>query len=790
MLRDNLSLTPSVASRKLLFLLTLSAALSLQYGGQPALARPALMASASRLADARRVPVALRAAVMQARQREAGPEHAVVSAGSALLAQNPEHGIAVALDRQGIRLHSTRRHDAPWASFALTHYGCASAPRSARPIPPTVAADKNRVEYARDGMTEWYLNGPLGIEQGFTVERDPGCGKAGRLALAMELRGGLVAAQAGQGAATHIELRDRPTGSVMSYSDLFAFDAEGRELPARLKLSAGKVVLEVDAAEARYPVTVDPLWQEQATLIASDGAANDDFGAGVALSGNTAIVGAFQRMVGNTIQQGQAYVYVRTGTTWTQQATLTASDGAALDAFGSVMALDGDTALVGVLNANGLAGKAYVYVRTGTTWTEQARLTASDGAAAARFGCAVALSGNTALIGSYNKTIAGNATQGEAYVYVRAGTLWTEQAKLTASDGAAKDFFGEAVALSGDTALVGADGKTVGGNAGQGEAYVYTRSGTLWTQQAKLIAADGVAGDRFGYAVALSGGTALIDSANKVYAYVQAQAGAAWTEQAKLTPSGGLGGAFNSSLALSGDTALIGAFAQTIGANRFQGEAYVFTRSGTAWTEQTKLILSNGAAFDKFGASVALNQGTALIGAASKSVGGNPGQGQAFVYLALGPNGAACKDGSQCASSFCVDGLCCDTSCGGGVPTDCQSCRGADTAGPDGSCGPVSAAAQLTCRPAASECDAPELCDGQSTTCPADSPAADNTPCSAGVCQAGMCTAPMPAGGRAGCDCHLAPTHAAGASGLALAASLSVLMLLMVRRRCSRGVRS
>jgi hypothetical protein len=142
------------------------------------------------------------------------------------------------------------------------------------------------------------------------------------------------------------------------------------------------------------------------------------------------------------------------------------------------------------VGANSDQGSAYVFTRSGNTWTQEAKLTAGDGAAADQFGYSVALDGDTALIGAYADNVGANRDQGSAYVFTRSGTAWTQQVKLTAGDGAAGDFFGNSVALDVDTAMVGATYDKVGAND-QGSAYVFTRSGTMWMQQAKLTAADG-----------------------------------------------------------------------------------------------------------------------------------------------------------------------------------------------------------------------------------------------------------------------------------------------------------
>ena len=389
-------------------------------------------------------------------------------------------------------------------------------------------------------------------------------------------------------------------------------------------------------------------WTEQAQLTATGGAAGDLFGYSVALSGETALVGAYWDDVGANGHQGSAHVFARSGTAWSQQQQLTGSDGAAEDCFGVSVALLRDTALVGAhgddVGANSDQGSAYVFTRSGTTWSLQQKLTASDGAADDRFGYSVALSVNTALVGAPYDDVGANASQGSAYVFTRSGTTWSQQQQLTAKDGEANDWFGRAVALSRDTALVGAFGDDVGANANQGSAYVFTRSGTTWSQQQQLAALDGAANDRFGISVALSGDTALVGAYwddvganNQGSAYVFTRSGTTWSQQGQLAAlDGEADDYFGISVALSGDTALVGAYLDDVGANANQGSAYVFTRSGTTWSQQGQLAALDGAADDYSGMSVALSGDTALVGAYYDDVGANANQGSAYVFTRSG----------------------------------------------------------------------------------------------------------------------------------------------------------
>lgn len=292
-----------------------------------------------------------------------------------------------------------------------------------------------------------------------------------------------------------LEFYDQNQHKVFTYSKLKAFDAQGKELPAKMKLADLQIIISVTTAEAVWPITIDPLFvtETKVTGADSDAAAGDRFGWSVALSGDTVLVGAYLDDDAGA-SSGSAYVFVKPGTGWadgTETAKLTASDAASGDRFGEAVALSGDTALVGARNGDaGIAdsGSAYVFVKPISGWatgTETAKHTASDAASGDGFGESVALFGATALVGAFLGD-AGAASDivnfsGSAYMFVKPATGWatrTETAKLTASDAVAGDRFGDAVALSGDTALVGAyqdDDGSIGTdfNHNSGSAYLY-----------------------------------------------------------------------------------------------------------------------------------------------------------------------------------------------------------------------------------------------------------------------------------------------------------------------------
>jgi hypothetical protein len=278
----------------------------------------------------------------------------------------------------------------------------------------------------------------------------------------------------------------------------------------------------------------------------------------VGINGSTVVVGAYSKNSGT----GAAYVFGRSGTVWSQQAELIASDGAAGDEFGLSAAIYGSTVVIGAPYKSSSVGAAYVFGGSGTTWSQQAELTSATGDV---FGYAVAVYGSTVVVGSY----AENSETGAAYVFVRSGTAWSQQAKLTASDAAAIDEFGASVALYGSTVVIGAPNK----NNGVGAAYLFERSGTAWSQQAEVTASDASTGNEyaFGTSVAIYGSTALIGAPSGA-AYMFARSGTAWSQQADLTPSDATNNYFGESVTIYRSTAVVGAsgtLAQT-------GAAYTF----------------------------------------------------------------------------------------------------------------------------------------------------------------------------------------------------------------------
>jgi uncharacterized repeat protein (TIGR01451 family) len=362
---------------------------------------------------------------------------------------------------------------------------------------PEIVQTDTRLEYQRGVITEWYRNTMLGVEQGFTISESPQGN--GKLVLQLDLSANVEGILNNDASGLSFAGEN---GQTLRYDQLKAYDSNNVQLEAKMVYATGQIAIQVNDRGAAYPITIDPLIYLEQKVVSSDGTGENFFGFSVAISGETALVGAKGA--------DRAYVFVRSGTTWTQQAILT---GPANTYFGFSVAISGDTALVGAIldtvGLNSQQGSAYVFTRSGATWTQQQQLTASDGTAGDRFGFSAALSGDTAIVGGSSDTVGAITLQGSAYVFTRSGTTWAQQQQLTASDGASGDQFGYSVALLGDTALVGAyyDDVLYGD---QGSAYFFVRNGTTWTQQTRLTASDATAFEMFGGSVALDGNTALV----------------------------------------------------------------------------------------------------------------------------------------------------------------------------------------------------------------------------------------------------------------------------------------
>lgn len=457
-------------------------------------------------------------------------------------------------------------------------------------------------------------------------------------------------------------------------------------------------------------------WSQQASIKASNAAADADFGFSLAISGDTLVVGAPSESSNQTTitngstastatsapDSGAAYVFVRSGTVWSQQAYLKASNADRMDYFGISVGISGDTVVVGAYGersnqttiTNGSAasadnsaddvGAAYVFVRSGTSWSQQAYLKAPNASQAYGFGYSVAISGDTVVVGSPDErssqtTIingvgasadASAPAVGAAYVFVRSGLNWSQQAYLKAPNAEADDRFGRSVAINGDTVVVGAPGEgsnqatiTNGSTAsadnsapGSGAAYVFLRQGTTWSHQAYLKASNATPFADFGKSVAISGQTVVVGapreasnqttitngstaSANNSApgagaAYVFLRNGSTWSQQAYLKPANtDADDSFGNGVSISGDIIAVGAFnessnqatvtngstASTDNSLPGAGAGYTFVRSGTTWSQQAYLKPPHPVGKARFGYTIAADGDTVAVGASNEN---------------------------------------------------------------------------------------------------------------------------------------------------------------------------
>ncbi|NJP04963.1 MAG: hypothetical protein HC837_04710 [Chloroflexaceae bacterium] len=448
-------------------------------------------------------------------------------------------------------------------------------------------------------------------------------------------------------------------------------------------------------------------WGQVALLTATDGAADDWFGYTVDIDANLIVVGAWRDDVGPEVDQGSAYLFERTtggGNAWQQVAHLTNSNGRAGDAAGSAVAVDGDTVIVGSehdrIRGQDDQGSVALFRRNAggrDTWAQIAQLTGADGRAGDRFGRAVDLHNGMIAVGAYQADVAEQTNQGSVYTFVQTVELWQQQPQISVGDSTATSGFGYAIAMDDTTLVVGAFWQDVQDNVNQGAAYIFERNAggaDAWGQTAMLTASDGAAEDRFGRAVALDGNRIVVGASGyqqdqgAAYVFERNMAGTVgWHQVARLTSPNGapgdrmgaavdikqqlvvvgvpgyhinrgrvlafertIGGdtgwgllktlsasssnvddSFGQAVATDGRSIVVGAFRADVGDQVDQGSASVFERNAggpNAWGLVTRLTANDGAAGDWFGRSVALDNGTIVVGASQYQF----RQGAAYVF--------------------------------------------------------------------------------------------------------------------------------------------------------------
>ncbi|MCP5500643.1 MAG: hypothetical protein H7A25_12110 [Leptospiraceae bacterium] len=462
-------------------------------------------------------------------------------------------------------------------------------------------------------------------------------------------------------------------------------------------------------------ITVNGLFGNEGYIKAANANASDGFGRRVAIDSDTLVVGAQNEASNQTTitngttastdnsltSAGAVYVYKRSGTTWAQEAYLKAPNAKASYLFGCSVAISSDTIVVGsegeksnqttitngtTASTNETAvnyGAAYVFKRSGTIWAQEAYLKAPNSESNDYFGNAVAISSDTIAVAAHreasNQTTITNGTTasadnsisraGAVYVFKRSGTTWTQEAYLKPPVVASSsEYFGESVAISSDTIVVGAhyedsnqttitNGTTASTDnsaSNAGAAYVFKRNGTTWAQEAYLKASNAGAGDMFGRTVSIYSDTIAVgadgeqsnqttitngttaSSNNDTYSgavYVFKRSGTTWIQEAYLkAPNNGNEDAFGGSISIDTDTIVVGAYQEdsnqttitngtTASADNSasdSGAVYVFKRNGTIWSQDSYLKAPNAQADDTFGESVSISSDTIVVGASQE----------------------------------------------------------------------------------------------------------------------------------------------------------------------------
>lgn len=462
----------------------------------------------------------------------------------------------------------------------------------------------------------------------------------------------------------------------------------------RIKLPLCIVAISI-LASANPPSLAQCVIHEDAKFVAADGASGDYFGLSVALSGDTALVGAHQDDDGG-FNTGSVYIFRTISGSWQQTAKLTADDAQPNDRFGYCVALSGDTAFIGAHDNHEVgthSGSVYIFRDIDGAWQQIAQIVGDDTEALDHFGTSVAVDGDTAIIGAAFDPEAGPAS-GSAYVFRETAGNWHQLAKLIPDDAAEWDQFGRSVAISGDTAVVGAFyDDHVGVDCGS--AYVFREVGpgtSGWQQVAKLTAADAAAGDLFGWSVAISGGVILVGAhrdddagSQSGSAYVFREIGGVWQQVAKLAAADAAAGdEFGLSVSMNGSRAVIGAQ----GDDRYTGirpppsginlgAVYVFSEIGGVWTQVMKLTASDAAGGDGLGWSVAVS-GNRIMASTQETLGTGAGSSSAYVFdvdsIDCNSNGTP----DLCEADFDADGMiddCDDDIDGDGVANEFDACN-------------------------------------------------------------------------------------------------------------------
>ncbi len=556
------------------------------------------------------------------------PEEATLpgNEGVTAFSYHPAQGLSARYANDGVRISG---ESGTWQ--ARFHY---TAPSSSTPW----QSSGTRAEINHgDGVTEWFENRSEGLEHGFIVNH-PQSTASEILRIDIHLDG--LTATASDDPES-LALLTNDGNPKLKYSGLKVWDANGTALTASMSPSADGIAIQVDDRGASYPITIDPLItsleQTLQRLPTGTGSSGDFFGVSVAMDGNIAMIGALNDTTAGGAASGAVYVFEQENGQWIQKTILAPDAGSAGSAFGSIMALSGNTVVMGIPTEDRPgqtldSGSVYVFVRSGAGWTKQAKILDPTVLSSQNFGRMVEVDGSTLAISASDPA---NNNRGAIYIYTRTGTTWSIQQVLREQDGTF-DYYnlGRSLALNGDTLAAGESG---GSN---GLVKIFTRSGVTWTLRTK-IESGRVLGDT-GYAasIALSGNTLLIGSYQEPgdlfrtgAAYFYTGSGATWTLQTKVVPADGLSEErFGLGVALEGDLALIGRPGTRVSGINFAGSLSVYRRSGGTWTFASQALPQTPISNLSFGAASAISGGRVIIGLGRTTTDAGSTAGVANLY--------------------------------------------------------------------------------------------------------------------------------------------------------------
>jgi hypothetical protein len=573
--------------------------------------------------------------------------------GSGYLALSHDQDLNAWFDETSVTIRQTNKEAQTRVRLQLKALGYGEQLIPAPPIAKR-SAEGNRIEYHRKNseVIEWYENRPAGIEQGFTINRRPERENSianEPLRLVISLNGDLHARVSDD--SQRLQFVNAAGESLMSYSKLMAKDAESKTIPGHLETNASgdEIVLVIEDQDAKYPLVVDPITtNEEVRFFASHFEAGSAFGGAVAISGNLAVVGAWGEDVLGNPDTGRVYVFLRSGSTWTFDQGL--SPLSAPLRCGWTVAVEGYFIVFGCPGTSTGNGRAYVAQRLAAQNYQLLSLDPLGDVVGDSFGWSMAISGDKVAVGVPNFDTPAQTNAGAAFVYELSSNFsvarnWI----LTAPQPQANAQFGYDVDISGSAFVIGQPLMDAGGLTDSGGAFVYrVDQFGAFREEGQLAPQDPGAIDHFGADVAISGDTIAVGSplddnnkgvdAGSVYVFVKG-ANDDWTQQQKLLASDGFANDQFSAFAIDiqDNTLVVGGYRndipdQPFNPNEDSGEAYVFTRSDATWSEQARFRAIDGSLGDLFGIAIAISGDSVIVGAQNDDAGGFADAGSASVY--------------------------------------------------------------------------------------------------------------------------------------------------------------